>query len=121
MVMKTLILLIAIVLVMVVSAAAMFPSSQSVGTNNHTEWIAKRLKEIETVKVDMTRADLLKVFREEGGIATRTWQRYVYRDCPYIKVKVEFEAVGEPEKRSYGPRDRITKISQPFLEWEILD
>lgn len=120
--MKTLIPLLAFGLVTFVSAAAISPSSESFGTDEHTEWIARSLKEIESVKVGMRRADLLRVFKEEGGISTRIWRRYVYRDCPYIKVDVEFEPVGEPENKvSQSPRDKITKISKPFLEWSIAD
>lgn len=117
--MKTLISLFAFVTL--VSATAILPSSKP-QADEHTEWIARSLREIETIKVGMTRLDLLKVFKEEGGISTRTWRRYVYRDCPYIKVDVEFEPVGEPENKvSQSPRDKIIKISRPFLEWSILD
>ena len=120
--MKTLISLLAFGLVTFVSAAPILRSSESCGTDEHTEWIAKSLKEIESVKVGMTRVDLLRVFKEEGGISTRTWRRYVYRDCPYIKVDVEFEPVGEPENKvSQSPGDTIIKISKPFLEWSIMD
>jgi hypothetical protein len=120
--MKTLISLLAFGLVTFVSAGAILPSSESCGTDEHTEWIAKSLKEIESVKVGMTRVDLLRVFKEEGGISTKTWRRYVYRDCPYIKVDVEFEPVGDPENKvSQSPRDKIIKISRPFLEWSIMD
>ena len=120
--MKTLILLFAFGLVTFVSAAAILPSSESRATDEHNEWITKSLKEIESVKVGMTRADLLRVFKEEGGISTRRRRRYVYHDCPYIKVDVEFEPVGEPEnKLRQSPRDKIIKISRPFLEWSILD
>jgi len=119
--MKTLISLLAFGLV-TVSVAAILPSSQSRGADEHTAWVEKSLKEIESVKVGMTRLELLKVFTEEGGISTRTWRRYVYRDCPYIKVDVEFEPVGEPEnKLTQSPSDKIVKISKPFLEWSILD
>ena len=105
-----------------VSAAAISPSSDPGEADEHTEWIAKSLKEIESVKVGMTRLELLRAFKEEGGISTRTWRRYVYRDCPYIKVDAEFEPVGEPEnKLSQSPRDKIIKISKPFLEWSIMD
>lgn len=70
----------------------------------------------------MTRAELLKVFREEGGLSTRTWRRYAYHDCPFIKGDVEFEAVGEPEGRlGESPNDKIIKISKPFLERSISD
>ena len=120
--MKKLMSVLAFGLVSVVSVAAVVPSLASRGTDEHTEWIAKSLKEIESVKVGMTRVDLLKVFKEEGGISTRTRRRYAYRDCPYIKVDVEFEAVGEPEdKLSQNPRDKLIKISKPFLEWTISD
>ena len=65
----------------------------------------------------MSRADLLKVFTEEGGLSTRTWRRYVYRECLYIKVDVEFEPAGNTEdKLPERPTDKITKISKPFLE-----
>jgi hypothetical protein len=118
--MKTLMLLFTFGLVSFVSAAAILPSSKS-QADAHTEWIVKSLKEIESVKVGMTRGDLLKVFGEEGGISTRTWRRYVYHECRYIKVDVEFEPIGEPEKPSQSPRDKIIKISKPFLEWSIMD
>jgi len=109
-------------LVAFVSVAAVLPPSEIRGTDEHTEWIAKSLREIESIKVGMMRADLLRVFNEEGGISTRTWRRYAYRDCPYIKVDVEFEAVGELKSRgSQSPKDKIIKISKPFLEWSIID
>ena len=120
-IMKMLISVFALGLVMFVCATAILPSA-SRAADEHTEWIAKSLKEIESVKVGMTRLDLLRVFKEEGGLSNRTQRRYVYRDCSYIKVDVEFEPVGEPEnKLSQSPRDKITKISRPFLEWSIVD
>ena len=120
--MKMFITAVAFCFVTFVSSAAVFPSSQFRGTDEHTEWIAKCLKEIESVKVGMTRGELLRVFKEEGGISTRKWRRYAYRDCPYIKVDVEFEPVGDPENKvSQSPKDTIIKISKPFLEWSIMD
>jgi hypothetical protein len=92
------------------------------GTDEHTDWIAKSLKEIETIKVGMTRADLLRVFEEEGGISSRTSQRYGYRNCPYVKVDVVFEPVDKPnDSLSPNTEDKIIKISKPFLELPIMD
>jgi hypothetical protein len=89
---------------------------------SHTEWLAKAQREMATIKPGMTRADLLKVFQEEGGLSTRTQRRYVYRGSLYIKVDVTFEAVGVPgDKLAEAPKDKITKISKPFLEWSIID
>ena len=96
--------------------------SQDAQIQELTQWVATSLKEIETIKVGMTRADLLKVFTEEGGLSTRTWQRYVYHECPYFKVDVEFELVGVGEdKLRKSQEDKIIKISKPFLEWSISD
>ena len=91
--------------------------------DDHVKWVMNSLKEMETIKVGMTRADLLKVFSEEGGLSTRKWRQYVYQKCPYFKVKVEFEPVGEPEgpNSMESSKDRVVKISQPFLDWLVID
>jgi len=112
-------------LVISVSALSVRNSQRS---EEHTEWIAKSLKEMEKIKVGMTRADLLKVFTTEGGLSTGLNRRYVYRECLYIKVDVEFEPVGRPARDVRGrvtlieaDGDVIKKISQPYLEWSIMD
>jgi len=65
----------------------------------------------------VTRTDLLRVFTTEGGISTARERTYVFRECPYTKVHVEFEAVGGREQQN----DRIKTISKPYLEWAIVD
>jgi hypothetical protein len=88
----------------------------------HCEWVAKSLREMQTVKAGATRAELLKVFREEGGISTRTQRTYVYRECRYIKVDVEFEPAGDAKNAHVEDAgDRIVKISRPFLDWSVTD
>ena len=120
--MKILSLIFTAVFVFLISVGAGLSPSKSSGPDDHTEWIQRSLREIETDKVVMTRADLLKVFTEEGGLSTRTWRRYVYRDCPNIKVDVEFEPMDEVgNKLVQSPNDKIVKISKPYLEWSIID
>jgi hypothetical protein len=102
--------------------AFMRSAAQSHDPKDHSEWVAKSLKEMQTIKVGMMRSDLLRLFKEEGGISNRAWRRYVYRECRYIKVDVEFELVEEPQdKLTQHPSDKIAKISKPFLEWSIAD
>jgi len=91
-------------------------------------WVAESLKSIESVKVGMTRADLLKVFQTEGGLSTRLQRTYVYRECGYFKVVVEFEAVGGPPHDSRGAvapeesaQDVIKNISRPYIQLTISD
>jgi hypothetical protein len=87
-----------------------------------TKKVAQVLQEAQKLKVGMTRAELLKTFTTEGGLSTRTWRRYVSQRCPYIKINVEFAPVGpRVGVENESPRDKITKISPPFLEWGILD
>ncbi|MDP2898370.1 MAG: hypothetical protein Q8Q12_17670 [bacterium] len=87
-----------------------------------TEFVALWLKEIQTIKVGMTRKQLLEAFTTEGGLSSRTWRTYVYRRCPYIKVDVEFKSVGnERDQLGQRPEDVIAKISRPYLQWPIMD
>jgi hypothetical protein len=112
-----------ILAVSLVAGLTVFAGSgaQSHDAKSHSEWIAQSLREMETIKVGMTRADLLRVFREEGGLSTRTQRQYVYRECLYIKVAVEFEPVETKEILPENGKDKIVKISQPFIEWSVID
>jgi hypothetical protein len=101
------------------------PSGQAA---SHTEWIARSLGEIQRIAVGKTRGDLLEVFTTEGGLFTGLSRTYVYRECPNIKVDVEFQAVGRPARNADGrvtldesPDDIIAKISRPYLAWSIGD
>jgi hypothetical protein len=88
----------------------------------HSEWVAKSLREMQMVKAGATRAELLKVFAEEGGISTRAQRTYVYRECRYIKVDVEFKPIDEMgNARDEHPKDEIVKISRPYLDWSVTD
>ncbi len=70
----------------------------------------------------MTRAELLKVFITEGGLSSATHRTFVYRDCPYIKVDVDFTDSDPNQKRvEERPTDIVSKISKPYLDWSISD
>jgi hypothetical protein len=91
-------------------------------SRDRTAWIAASLRTMETIKPGMTRTDLLKVFTTEGGLSNRIHRTYVFRDCPYIKVDVEFKPVGqEKEVLLEGPADVIITISRPYLNWSVMD
>ena len=111
-------------LALIVSAQSLQRDSQK--SAEQTKWIAESLREMQTVEVGKTRADLLRVFTTEGGLATRLNQTFVYRNCPYIKVRVEFEAARQPAPDVEGrvtaaedAGDKIKSISKPYLEWSV--
>ena len=84
----------------------------------HEAWVLTSLERMETVKSGMTRADLLKVFRTEGGVYSLNFSgRYVFRDCQYFKVDVEFKSAG----RNISDADIIKTISQPYIQRIIID
>jgi hypothetical protein len=90
---------------------------------DYDKWVGSSLEEIRTIKAGMTRADLLKVFDQEGGLSTRTHERFVYRHSQLIHVDVEFEAVSSPggAQNSASAKDKIRNISRPYLDNMIVD
>jgi hypothetical protein len=89
---------------------------------NHVQWVESALKDMESIKVGMTRKELLRVFTTEGGISTPSKRRYVYRHCPLFKVDVVFETrTSETGRAVESSDDLITMISKPYLERIILD
>ena len=82
--------------------------------------IANVLKQCQMIKPGMTRAELSDVFSTEGGLSTVTHRSYVYRDCPYVKVDVDFAHLAAKQDVE-RPTDVVTRISKPYLEWSIAD
>jgi hypothetical protein len=76
------------------------------------------MTQIETVRPGMTRADLEALFIRDGGISTAQHARYLFRDCHFIKVDVDFTAAGTV---SAQPTDKILKISLPYLQRPFMD
>jgi hypothetical protein len=94
----------------------------------HLAWVEAALKQMLTIKPGMTRETLLTVFATEGGLSTPLQRTFVSQHCPFFKVDVEFQPVNRPDRdkdeRAYmaeGSDDRIVKISQPYLQFSIMD
>jgi hypothetical protein len=88
-----------------------------------TAWIAKILRQIQTIQPGMTRKELTTIVTTEGGLFTRLRQRYVSRSCPYIKVDITFKAAnGDNDPRQdENPEDKVETVSRPYLDWSIAD
>ena len=84
----------------------------------HTKWIDNPMRSMQTIKIGMTRSELLTVFTTEGGLSTTSQRTYVYQQCPYIKVDVKFAAAIPDEEL---PTDKIVQISRPYLAWSVAD
>jgi hypothetical protein len=120
--------MIAASLFLILIASSILRAQSFQKARDQTQWVTDSLKEMQKVKVGMTRADLLKVFTTEGGLSTGLNRTYVYQGCPFIKVDVEFKPVGRPARDKDGrvtlveaSGDVIKKISKPYLDWTVLD
>ena len=97
------------------------------------QWLQERYFEATSITEDMTRADLLKIFRMDGGLQLLLPTRYVLKSSSLIKVDVEFDV---PEGGKVIPEDlrfemydlregfrfvsndklKIKRISRPYVE-----
>ena len=81
-----------------------------------------------TIKVGMTRIQLMKIFTTQGGVYSAKERQFVSRDCAYFKVNVKFRRAvesqvyeGESAWLNELDDDVITSISEPFLGYMIFD
>jgi hypothetical protein len=97
------------------------PSSASLAVER-SHWIAKMMRQIQTIHPGIRRKDLAPLFQTEGGLSTRTQRTYVLAECPYIKVVVRFKPATDPDDFVEGnPDDIIESISTPYLGYGIYD
>jgi len=86
-------------------------------------WLLGRLREVEAIKVGMSRADLLKVFMPDGGLQRIPAGCYVLRSCDLIKVEVEFRFPEGRSPQNLPPYTElvVSSISKPYLEPMTMD
>ena len=91
-------------------------SVQSGDDQAHLRWLSETLASVQAIKAGMTRRDLLTIFKQDGGLQVGA-ERYVYKQCPIIKVDVTFTASDTGDNQD----DRIKSISKPYLENPFFD
>ena len=90
----------------------------------HFKWLGERLQEANSIKVGMSRADLLKVFQITGGLTFfPSDESFALRSCPLIKVEVQYQHLkGTSHTARLPDTDRkISVISKPFLDYTYQD
>ena len=100
-----------------VATAQTSERTQSANDQAYLQWLSKSLASVQTIKVGMTRRDLLALFREDGGLQFGKTERYVYKACPIIKVDVTFSVSATNDHLN----DTIKSISKPYLENPFFD
>lgn len=101
-----------------IGAFTVTPSSRSEAGQDPRQWLEERYKEATSVRVGMSRAELMKVFEEDGGLQRIPASRYVLKSCPMIKVDVEFDVeYGQAYRAKPDKEIKIKGISKPYLEY----
>ena len=98
------------------------PAKGAAVNPDFTKQVSDILSECGKIVPGSTRTDLLKVFTTEGGLSQPMRRTFVHRQCPYIKVDVEFTPSSPSQSRQKEePTDVIVKISKPYLEFSHMD
>jgi AraC-like DNA-binding protein len=98
------------------------PSGRSEAGQGTRQWLEERYKEATSVRAGMSRAELLRVFDEDGGLQRIPASRYVLRSCRMIKVDVEFDVgYGQAYRVKPDKELKIKGISKPYLEHMYAD
>jgi hypothetical protein len=84
------------------------------GEDEHLKFVRACLEDIRSVKPGVSRADLLKKFKQAGGLYNRKLASYSYLRCPFFKVSVTFEPSGPGE--ALAADDKVVKVPTPYLE-----
>ena len=113
----------ALLISILICALCLGSTARSTGKEQtHEEWLADRIKEAKSVTVGMSRADLLKVFDEEGGFQTIPAETYVLKSCLLIKVHVKFNPASPGSSQPVPDKDlKIKTVSEPYLGYKVLD
>ncbi|HBB94910.1 MAG TPA: hypothetical protein DC054_05925 [Blastocatellia bacterium] len=106
---------------LLIIAPRIYPPAQTANDQAHQQWLEERYKEAISIKPGMSRADLIKLFDEDGGVQMSVATRYVLKSCRLIQIEVKFNAYGD-DFRAIPAKDlKIMEVSRPFLQPMALD
>jgi hypothetical protein len=78
------------------------------------------LHDLQGLKVGMARRDLERFFVVAGGMTFRNHTSYVYRDCEYLRVDVDFK-IDDQAVSAFSTEDKITGMSQIMVAYPTKD
>ena len=89
---------------------------------NLTGKVSSILDLCKKIKPGMKRAEVEKLFTEDGGLQSFTIERYVCRKCPVVKIDIKFtHANPKKDGDNQQPADIVSEVSKPYLEPQYYD
>jgi hypothetical protein len=74
-----------------------------------------------SIKAGMTRRELERHWRIDGGVQFRDETRYVFPKCGHIRVDVSFKLAAPTDQIENSPDDTVTRVSKPYLAYPTMD
>jgi hypothetical protein len=84
------------------------------------QFVEDALKEYHQIKVGMTRKEIERRFRRDGGLQFPSQGVYVDPKCPYIKTRIKFKHV-EGSRELLSPDDTVLNVSELFVAYPTMD
>ncbi len=85
------------------------------------EVVERALQETRSIKSGMTRREVEKHFKLDGGVQVRHETRYMYLGCHYIRVDVEFDLAAPTDRVEDSPNDVVTRVLRPYVAYPTMD
>jgi hypothetical protein len=78
--------------------------------------IRQALEEASRIKSGMTRREVEKHFKPDGGLQARQETRYLYSKCNYIRIDIDFKVEPPSDRTESSPYDIVVKVLTPYLD-----
>jgi hypothetical protein len=82
--------------------------------------VREALNDYQHIRVGITRNEVERYFKRDGGMQFPDNTRYVYSKCPYLHLDVEFQAKGSTEPPFSG-EDTVIKTSKLYVDYSVKD
>lgn len=108
---------------LIVIFAFLLPSSTSQAEQGCSacSLIQRVLKDAEGLKPGTVRKDIeAHNFTQAGGMTVRNPTRYIYKDCRYVEVEIEFN-LDPTVEQDFSEKDTIKRVSKPTLGYPVTD
>jgi hypothetical protein len=97
------------------------PCQSNSVTNSECAIVQRALEAYRAIKPGITRKEVEKNFKYDGGLNFRDHGRYTYGGCDYIKLEVTFEPAPDRSNSFSSPDDTVITVSKLFIDYPTKD
>jgi hypothetical protein len=94
---------------------------QATPRQNECIVVQHALRDVAKIKVRSSRSEVERLFVRGGGANFRYQTTYLYPECEFIGVLIEFEPDDSPNKSGFPQTDTVKEVSQLFIKYPSRD